>query len=71
MPSANLGETGPQRGEAAIFDWKWSYSAPGLAIWLALILALVLPKANRDRRILLILIPLVVANLLWLAFKRV
>jgi len=71
VPSANLGEIGPQQGEAAVFDWKWSYSAPGLAIWLALILALVLPKANRDRRILLILIPLVVVNLLWLAFKKV
>jgi len=71
VPSANLGEIGPQQGEAAIFDWKWSYSAPGLAIWLALIGAIVLPKANHDRRILLILIPLVVVNLVWLAFKKV
>ncbi len=71
MPSANLGDVGPQQGEAVNFDWKWSYSVPGLVIWLALILALVLPKANRDKRILLIFVPLVIVNLLWLAFKEV
>jgi len=71
VPCANLGESGPQQGEAVNFDWKWSYSAPGLVIWLALILAIVLPKANHDRRILLIFIPLVIVNLLWLAFKNV
>ena len=70
MPSANLGDVGPQQGEAVNFDWKWSYSAPGLVIWLALILALVLPKANRNPRILLILVPLVIANLLWVTFKK-
>ncbi len=42
----------------------------GLAIWLALILALVLPKANRDVRVLLILLPLVIVNLLWWLFLR-
>ena len=71
MPFANLGDAGPQQGEAVNFNWKWSYSAPGLVIWLALILALVLPKANRDLRILLIFIPLVIVNLLWLAFKEI
>ena len=71
VPSADLGETGPQQGKAAVFHWKWSYSAPGLLIWLALIGAIVLPKANRDRRILLILVPLAIVNLLWLALKKV
>jgi MFS family permease len=71
VPSANLGDVGPQQGEAVNFNWKWSYSAPGLVIWLALILALVLPKANHDLRILLIFVPLVIVNLLWLVFKEV
>jgi hypothetical protein len=31
----------------------------------------VLPKANRNPRILLILVPLVIVNLLWLGFKKV
>ena len=55
---------GLQQGEAASFKWRWHYSAARLAIWLVLILALVIPKANRDIRILLILVPLVIVNLL-------
>ncbi len=70
VPSADLGDAEPQKGEAVNFDWKWSYSAPGFVIWLALILAIVLPKANRDSRILLIFVPLVIVNLLWLVFKK-
>ena len=71
MPSADLGDLGPQHGEAVNFNWKWLYSAHGVVIWLALILAIVIPKANRDLRILLIFVPLVIVNLLWLAFKEV
>ncbi|UCE99868.1 MAG: hypothetical protein JSV82_02045, partial [Planctomycetota bacterium] len=71
VPSTDLGNAGPQKGEALNFDWKWSYSAPGLIIWLALILAIMLPKANRNPHILLIFVPLVIVNLLWLAFKKV
>jgi hypothetical protein len=73
VPSAgtDLGELGQQQGQAASYDWKWYYSTPGLAIWLALILAFVVPKANRDRHILWILVPLVIVNLLWLAFEAV
>ncbi|MEA3225955.1 MAG: hypothetical protein U9Q07_08385 [Planctomycetota bacterium] len=71
MPSAEVGEVVPQLVEAAIYDWKWYYSAPGFAIWLALILAFVVPKSNRDLRVLLIFVPLAIVNLLWLAFKEV
>lgn len=70
VPSAELGQLGPQQGEAASFDWKWHYSAVGWVIWLALILAFIAPKANRDIRVLLILVPLVVVNLLWRLFMR-
>jgi hypothetical protein len=62
---------GPQHGEAVNFDWKWSYSAPGFVIWLVLILAIVLPKANHNPRILLIFVPLVLVNLFWLVLKKV
>lgn len=71
MPSANLADAGPQQGETANFDWRWSYSAPGFVIWLVLILATVLPQANRNPRILLIFIPLVIVNLIWLLFKKI
>jgi len=70
VPSAELGQLGPQQGEAASFDWKWYYSAAGWVIWLVLILAFIAPKANHDIQVLFILIPLVVVNLLWRLFMR-
>jgi len=70
VTSADIGQLGPQQGEAASFDWKWHYSASGWIIWLALILAIAAPKANRDIRVLLILVPLVIVNLLWWLFIR-
>jgi hypothetical protein len=70
VPSANLGNLGQQQGEVTSFDWKWYYSVPGLAIWLALIPAFVIPRANRNIRVLLILVPLAIVNLLWLIFMK-
>jgi hypothetical protein len=57
VPSADLGEMGPQQGQAVSFNWKWYYSALWLAIWLVVILAMVVPKTNRNIRILLIFVP--------------
>lgn len=70
VPSANIGQLGLQQGEAASFDWKWYYSAAGWIIWLALIFAIILPKANRNMRAFLILIPLVIVSLLWGIFIK-
>jgi hypothetical protein len=70
VPSADIGQLGPQQGEAASYDWKWHYSAGRWIIWIALIFALVVPKANRNIRVLLILIPLVIVNILWLLFMK-
>lgn len=71
VPSADFGEMKPQQSEAAIFNWKWYYSASGFVIWLVLILALIIPKSNRDLHILLIFLPIVAVNLLWMAFKKI
>jgi len=71
VTSQDIGELGPKEGTAVIYNWRWYYSALGLLLWLALILVLVLPKSNRDRRALLIIVPLVFVNLLWLLFKKV
>lgn len=71
VPSADLGQMGPQQGEAASFNWKWYYSASGFVIWLALILAVVIPKANHSLHVLWIFVPLVILNLLYLAFKQI
>jgi hypothetical protein len=70
VPEADLGDLGPKQGEVIPFEWKWSYSAPALAVWLALILALVLPRANRDLRVLWILVPLAMVNLLWWGLRE-
>jgi len=70
VPSADLGEMGSQQDRAASFNWKWHYSAAGSLIWLALILVLLVPKANHNPHVLWILVPLVVVNLAWLAFKK-
>jgi len=72
VPSAatDLGDLGSQQGQAASFDWKWYYSAAGSLVWLALIVALLVPKANHNLHVLWILVPLAIVNLAWLAFKK-
>jgi hypothetical protein len=65
VPSVNFGDLGQQSGEAAAFDWKWYYSAPGSAIWLVFLAALALPKSNRNINILAVFFPIAVLNLLW------
>ena len=68
VPSANLEQLGRQQGEAAGFDWKWYYSAAGWLIWAALVLAFIVPNVNHNIRILLVLVPLLIVNLLWRFF---
>jgi len=48
-----------------MFHWRWHYHVPSLAVWGLIGLLLVVPKANRDRRAWLILVPLVVVMLVW------
>jgi len=70
-PAGDFGAVMAQPVEATTYHWKWYYSVPGFALWLVLILALVLPKANRDLRALLILASLVLVNLAWLSVERI
>ena len=70
VPSGDLGEIGQHEGQATTFDWKWYYSAVGLLIWLVLTVATLVPKANHNRHVLWILVPLVILNLAWLVFKK-
>lgn len=70
VPSADIGDLGPQQGTSVTYDWKWYYGAPTLTLWLALIAAFVFIKANRNPQALLILVPLLIVNLLWLVFKK-
>jgi hypothetical protein len=71
IASQDIGELGPNQGTAVVYDWKWYYSTSSLALWLALIAAFIFIKDNRNPQALLILVPLLILNLLWLAFKKV
>jgi len=70
VPSADIGELGPQEGAAIVHNWKWHYGMPALALWVVLVLAIVLVKANRNPRALLILVPLLIINLLWSILEK-
>lgn len=67
IPSYALGALGPGTGEPILYHWHWYYSVPGLALWAILALAMIVPRANRTREVLLILVPVLLVNLVWLA----
>lgn len=69
--SGDIGELGINEGTAAVCNWKWYHSVPSLALWVVLAIAIVLVRDNRDPRILLIFIPILVVNLLWSWFQGV
>jgi len=70
IPSADIGELGANQGTAVVYNWKLYYSIPALALWVVLLGAIVLVKANRNPRALLIVLPLLVVNLLWFGFVK-
>ncbi len=70
VPSADIGDLGPKQGTAVVYNWKWYYRAPTLALWLVLIAVFIFIKDNRNPQALLILVPLLIVNLLWLVFKK-
>jgi len=69
--SCNLGTLGPGTGEPSLYYWHWYYNVPGLALWAVLALAMVVPRANRRREALLILVPVLLVSLVWLVIARV
>jgi hypothetical protein len=65
VASADLGGAGRQESDPVLYHWAWYRHLPRLGPWLLLLLAIVLPRANRDAGALLIFIPLLVLSLLW------
>ena len=61
---------GPKEGEAVMCHWKWYYGTSSWALWVVLAAVFVLVKANRNRRALLILVPLLILSLIWFGFKK-
>ena len=66
VSSVDIGDLGPSQGLEVVYNWRWYHSIPSLALWLVLAAALILIKANRTPRILLILVPFLIVNMLWL-----
>ena len=65
VPTLEVGSLGAKEGPPVVFHWRWYYHFPTLPLWALILLLLIVPKTNRDRRACLILIPLVVVLLVW------
>ena len=61
---------GQKQGAEVVYNWRWYHSMPSLALWLVLAAAMILIKKNRTPRILLILVPLLIVNILWLLLTQ-
>ncbi len=70
VASQDIGELGAKDSEPVTYNWKWHYNIPGLLVWVILILSLVLVRANRNRRALLVFIPLLITTLWWMGFAN-
>ncbi len=72
VASARVDGAGPFEGQPVFFHWPWYWHLPHLGPWALLVLAVAVPKRNRDRRALLIFVPLAILSLLWpVVTKRV
>lgn len=50
-------------------SWRLVDQFSGLAVWVLLAAAIVLLKENRNRKVLLIVLPVIAVNLLWIGIK--
>jgi len=71
VASSDLGDLGSKESEPVTYAWSFIDNITGLVVWVALVGAFVLFKANRSGKALLILIPLLVVNILWIGIKKV
>jgi len=61
----------PRESAPATFYWPWYWHVPGLGPWLLLAMAIALPRINRNRQGLLILIPVLIVAVLWTSTTRI
>ena len=61
---------GTKEGATVTYNWRWYYNIPSVILWVILLGAIILTKANRNPRALLIILPLLIVNILWLGFVR-
>jgi len=71
VASYDLGALGPAQSEPILYYWSRYYSVPGLALWAALALAMIVSRANRTREVLLVLVPVLLVSLVWWTVARI
>ena len=71
VSSSDIGDLGLSQGLVVVYKWRWYHSIPSLTLWLVLAAALILIKANRTPRVLLILVPLLIVNVLWFLLTQI
>ncbi len=70
MALNDLGDLGSTESDPVTYTWSFIDNISGLVVWVVLVGAFVLFKANRSGKALLILIPLFVINVLWIGVKK-
>lgn len=65
MASADFDGVGRREGDPVTYRWPWRWHLPRLGLWLLLSLAIAVPRANQDRRALLIFLPTLALMFLW------
>jgi len=70
VASSDIGDLGPSRGLEAFYNWRWYHNIPSLALWLILIVAMIVIKANHTIRILFIFMPLLILSVLWFLITK-
>ncbi len=71
VSSSDIGDLGPKQGVEVVYNWRLYHSIPSLALWLILASAILLIKTNRTPRILLILVPLLIVNILYFLLTQI
>ncbi len=70
MASLDIGGLAAKGSPAVTYTWNFVNNISGLVVWLVLLAVFVLFRENRNRKALLVLVPLFVVNVLWLGIKK-
>lgn len=70
MPEKDLGALGQTKGTPLVMTWLPIYSYPALMLWSVFIIVLFFAGAFRNRRILLVLIPVLIIQTVWFCIVK-
>jgi len=70
VASLDIGGLAARESLAVTYTWNFVNNISGLVVWLVLPGVFVLFRENRNRKALMVLVPLFVVNVLWLGIKK-